>query len=131
MSAIDNFCSGIPAEPEPGPNWRTAGDEAPAPTEARTTPKETEKKPAAEAKEERGFFGRLMDRITPGEAAAKPEPQPAVELQPTAEPLPAVEPQPAVEAPKPAPAQEEAKDAKPAEEAERGFFGRMLEKIGL
>jgi len=87
--------------------------------EARMAPKEEIKKPAAaEEKTQRGFFGRLLDRITPGEAAAK------------SEPAPAAEPQPAAEAPKPAP-QEETKEAKPEEEKERGFFGRMLEKIGL
>jgi outer membrane protein assembly factor BamE len=75
-------------------NWGSAPvePEKPAP-QAR----EEEQKPAEEKKEERGFFGRLLDRITPGSRAeAKPAPE--------------------TEAPKPeaAPAKEE--ESKPAEE---------------
>ena len=83
-----------------------------APAEARAAPKEEGSKPAAveDKKEERGFFGRLIDRIVPG-GAVEAKPEPAAK--------------PVVEAPK-----EEEK--KPVEEKkEPGLLDRMRERLGL
>ncbi|MEW6689417.1 MAG: outer membrane protein assembly factor BamE [Pseudomonadota bacterium] len=120
-----------PAKPAPQPadrsweptpqNWSSGGDNAAAKPEPE--PKQEAARPEEPKKEERGFFGRLLDRITPAPAAeAKPASEPAAETKPQAE------------APKPEPKPEEkaAEEQKPEEpKKERGFFGRMLEKIGL
>jgi outer membrane protein assembly factor BamE len=88
-------------------NWGTAPPAEPA------KPEPAAQKPE-EKKGEKGFFGRLLDRVTPG-TEAKAETK-------TESP---------VEAPKPA-AEAKVEEPRPAEEKkERGFFGRMLEKIGL
>ena len=151
------------AEPKPAPTAKPSMDTKPA---AETKPAEpkpaaeapaVEPKPAAEApapkqeeapktaeekKEERGFFGRMLDRITPGSSEKPAEEKPAAEA---AKPAPAQateswEPtkqnwgSPPVEEPpaKPAEAVKEQEEPRQAEEKpERGFFGRMLEKIGL
>ena len=73
-----------------------------------------ETKQAGEEKKEPGFFGRLLEKITPAKATE-----------------PRADAKPAAEAVNPAAVEADAKDAKPAEGKERGFFGRMLEKIGL
>ena len=92
-------------------NWGSAPQAEPEKPEPAA---QKEAAPAEEKKEEKGFFGRMLDRITPGAAEAKP----------------AAEPEAKAEEHKPEPAKEE--EQKPAEEKkERGFFGRMLEKIGL
>ena len=84
--------------------------------------KDEPQKPAEEKKGERGFFGRLLDRITPGSSAeAKPEPA-AEPVKPAAE----------VKAQEQKPVEPKAEEQTPVEEKkERGFFGRMLERIGL
>ena len=111
-------------------NWGSAPVEEPKPEP--TAKQEEEQKPAEEKKGERGFFGRMWDKITPGpsttEATATEAPKAAE--APVAEPKP--DEQPAAEA-KPEATAEVKQDEKPAEEEkkERGFFGRMLEKIGL
>jgi outer membrane protein assembly factor BamE len=98
-------------------NWGTAPQEEPAkPAATAEEPKQAEEK-----KEERGFFGRLRDRITGSPAEAKPEtPAKAAEpksVEAKAEEQKAAEPK--------------AEEEKPAEEKkERGFFGRMLERLG-
>jgi len=118
-------------------NWGSAPQAEPAAPEPAAQKEEQPK--AEEKKEERGFFGRMLDRITPGSPA---EAKPAIE---PVEPAPAKAAE-SWEPTKPnwgSPAAEEAA-AKPAETAkpqeepvqaedkkERGFFGRMLEKIGL
>jgi outer membrane protein assembly factor BamE len=99
-----------------------------------------------------GKLARVIGDLLPGRGeppkpapAAKPaaEPKPAADAKPAAEQKPAAEAKPADEA-KPAAEAKPAVEAKPAETAkqeeepkpaeekkERGFFGRMLEKIGL
>jgi outer membrane protein assembly factor BamE len=95
-------------------NWGSATVEPEKPAPAAR--KEEEKKEGP--KSERGFFGRLLDRIAPGsEAKAETKTETKAETP--------------VEAPKPA-AEAKVEEQKPAEEKkERGFFGRMLERIGL
>lgn len=104
-------------------NWGSAPQAEPVkpePAVQKEEEKKAEEKPAEE-KKERGFFGRMLDRLTPGSSA---------------EAKPAAEPETKVEAPK---KEEEKKAEEPAkveekaaeEKKERGFFGRMLEKIGL
>jgi outer membrane protein assembly factor BamE len=99
-------------------NWGSAPQEEPAKPEPAAQKKEEESK-EPEKKEERGFFGRMLERITPGSAQAKP----------------AAEPEAKVEAPKEeekkAEAEKKAEETPAEEKKERGFFGRMLEKIGL
>lgn len=86
-------------------NWGSAPQEEAAANAQPAAQKEDEAKPEEE-KKERGFFGRLLDRITPGAPAeAKEEVKEEVK--------------------------EEAKKPVEEETKERGFFGRMLEKIGL
>jgi len=84
---------------------------------------------------------RVLGDLMPPEAAApqaggfaplaKPEAKPAA--KPAAEkPKPAAEaPKPAAAAPSPAPVAKEDEKKPPEDPKERGFFGRMLEKIGL
>lgn len=95
--------------------------------------KEDEKK-AGEEKEEPGFFGRLLERITPARAAdSKADAKPAADAASAAKPAPEA-PKPAVEPEKKPDPKPVAKDdeSKPAEDPkERGFFDRMREKIGL
>jgi len=102
-------------------NWGSAAEQPAAKPDAAT--KEESAKPVEDKKEERGFFGRLLDRITPASSAeANPAPDPAAETKPQAE------------TPRPGPKPEEkAAEEQKSEEPknERGFFGRMLEKIGL
>ncbi len=105
--------------PEPG----APAKPAPVKPAAATAPQ-----PLAPAKEERGFFGRLFDRVTPAAPAAAEAP-PEEKKQPQGQNWGAAEqpaPEPAKAEEKPEQKQEQAKPA-----AERGFFGRMLEKIGF
>lgn len=74
---------------------------------------------------EDGKLARVIGDLLP---APGTEPKPAAEAKPAADPKPAAEAKPEAEAAA-APKQDEAKPAE--EKAERGFFGRMLEKIGL
>jgi len=88
---------------------------------------------------EDGKLTRVLGDLLPSEPvqeapkpAAKPEPKPVAKPEPKPEPEAA---KPVAEAAKPA-AAAEAKaeagaEAKPEEKPARGFFGRMLEKIGL
>jgi len=115
------------AEAKPAAGAKPAA-EAPKPAAepakpAAAAPKEEEPK-QPEEKKERGFFGRLLDRITPGtDAKAETKTETKAET-PVETPKPAAEAK--VEEQKPT------EEQKPAEEKkERGFFGRMLEKIGL
>ena len=105
-------------------NWGGAPVEEPKPAAA--AKQEEEQKPAEEKKGERGFFGRMWDRITPGSSDAKPA-EPAAEAKPAEEPK--------APEPKPEPKSDATAEAKQEpvsdEKKERGFFGRMLEKIGL
>jgi len=98
---------------------------------------------------EKDKLARVLGDLMPAQGAApqatgfeplaKPEPKPAAKPaaeapKPVAEaPKPApVAPQPAAEPAKPVPAPVAKEEDKPAQEPkERGFFGRMLEKIGL
>ena len=136
------------AEPKPAPVAKPAAEPKPAAEAPAAAPKpaaeapapkqEDAPKAAEEKKEERGFFGRMLDRIMPGSPdekpaaeAAKAAPAPASESSEPAKQnsgsAPA-EPPP----PKPAEAATPREEPKEAEEKpERGFFGRMLEKIGL
>ena len=125
------------AEPKPDPVAKPAAEPKPA-AEAPAPRQEEAPTAAEEKKEERGFFGRLRDRLTPGssepakpEEPAKPAPAQATESwEPTRQnwgSTPAEEP-----AAKPPEAVKQAEEPAAADEKkERGFFGRMLEKIGL
>ena len=101
-------------------NWGSAPIEEPKPAPAA---KQEEEKPAAEEKKERGFFGRMWDKVTPSSWESKPAAEPAAESKPPVEEPKAPEPKSEVTEAKQEPASDEKK--------ERGFFGRMLEKIGL
>ena len=126
------------AEPKPAPAAAAKPAAEPKPAaEAPAAKQEEQPKAAEENKEERGFFGRLLDRVTPGSdekrapEAAKPAPAQAAESwEPTKQnwgSAPQEEP-----AAKPEAAAQKEEEPKPAEEKkERGFFGRILEKIGL
>jgi len=116
-----------PNAPKPAPLAKPAAE-----------PKQGEPpKAAEEKKEERGFFGRLLDRVTPGSSAETPTAEPAKPVPPAEKWEPTKQnwgnaPQEEPVA-KPAPAAQKEEEPKPAaeEKKERGFFGRMLEKIGL
>jgi outer membrane protein assembly factor BamE len=87
----------------------------------------------AAAPQSSGFDPLVKPEPAP-KAAAKPAAQPAEALKPAAEtPKPVAEASKPAEAPKPeAAAAPKAEEKKSAEgDKERGFFGRMLEKIGL
>jgi outer membrane protein assembly factor BamE len=115
---------------------RVVGDLLPEPGEpARAAPAKpaassTAPRPVAPPKEEPGFFGRLFggSGSKPEQPAAEtPKPAPAEEKQATGQNWGAAEP-PKEPAPAPAPPKAE---AEPEQKSERGFFGRMLEKIGF
>lgn len=90
---------------------------------------------------EEGKLTRVLGDMLPSEPVqaapkpvAKPEPKPAAKPEPKAELKPEA-PKPVAEAVKPAAAPEAktepAAEAKPEDKPARGFFGRMLEKIGF
>jgi hypothetical protein len=101
-------------------NW---GSAPPEPEKPAAPQVQEEPKPAAEEEKERGFFGRLIDRLAPGSPAEAKTETPAEPVKPAAEVK--------VEEPKAAEGAKADEQKPPEEKKERGFFGRMLEKIGL
>lgn len=90
---------------------------------------------------EDGKLTRVLGDLLPSDPvqeapkpAAKPEPKPVAKPEPRPEPKPEAA-KPAAAAAKPVaaaePEAEAAAETKPEEKPARGFFGRMLEKIGL
>lgn len=74
-----------------------------------------------------GFAPLAKPEAKPAAKPAAETPKPATEA-----PKPATEaPKPAAAAPSPAPVAQEEEKKPPEDPKERGFFGRMLEKIGL
>jgi outer membrane protein assembly factor BamE len=111
-----------PAKPAPAhaESWEPTRQNWGSAPQAEPAAQKEEKK--EEPKGERGFFGRLLDRITPGSPA---EAKPAAPAEPA-------KPETEAKVEEQKPAEAKAEEQKPAEEKkERGFFGRMLEKIGL
>ena len=114
---------------------RVIGDLLPDPNTPKPAPvAKPEPKPEAEPKPAAAEAKPPAEPAKPAPAQAGESWEPTKQnwdSAPQAEPeKPAAEPEAKAEAPKPEPAKEEAQ--KPAEEKkERGFFGRMLEKIGL
>ena len=111
-------------QPEGQNSNAVAAPKEPAKPAAAETPKPAAPAPA---NEERGFFGRLF---TPSSAEAASNEQKQQEGQNWGPALPSPEPAPAPAPPQAvAEPEQNQEQAKPA--AERGFFGRMLEKIGF